>query len=100
MIVLLGILLGGTLLFFWLGAFEFARPLMFLAMAFAFVCITMLIMPGRGAHYLINWAFMGSAVVIAWPVSGIPLYIQRIKQRAMVRRYQQIASGASFKSRT
>lgn len=65
----------------------FARALLFLATVVVFGTIAMVVMPGRGGHYLINWAWIICSVALAWFVSGVPFYIHRMKQRAMIRRW-------------
>lgn len=70
-----GAMFGLFTLFFWLQGGPFARVLMFLILSvvlgFGSVLIT-----GNAADYN-NFAGIGVAILIAWLLSGLPIYIKR-----------------------
>ncbi len=82
MVTIVGLLLGVTLLFFWLSAHWFARMLAFLLLAavtgfFAAVWVAAFNGPAAG-----TWAAT-VCTIAAWFISGIPLYIARRRHASM-----------------
>lgn len=71
------------LVFFWINANEFASYVMFLVMAAMFGLLGLMISNANGAqgHVARNWLAIGCGVVIAWFVSGLPVYIKARRNR-------------------
>jgi hypothetical protein len=79
MIVVPGLIFALTVMYFWLRANWFARVIAFFVFAAFGVLVGCLVNAG-GDHGGIY--FMLSGIVLAWPVSGIPIYCQRYKARS------------------
>jgi hypothetical protein len=79
MLFLIGIALAVPLLYFWLIGHWFTRVLVFLIFACVFGFTAFLTAQG-GNHESPGGAFV--AVVLSWPISGIPLYVRRYKARS------------------
>jgi hypothetical protein len=88
--VLIGLLLGIALLYFWLVGHWFARVLMLLALAplFAFIgCVLFVGIPGATPIAITIGGMIGAG--LAWPVASLPTYHWR-------RRGRQFTAAAGY----
>lgn len=80
MIAIFGVVFGIAALVFWLLGGWFARVLAFLALAVVLGMFGALLadsaVPAAPAHG--TWGFV-IGVLLAWPISGIPVYYRRSK---------------------
>jgi hypothetical protein len=72
--ILIGLVLGCALLYFWLVGHWFARVLVFLPMIFLFGFIVVGIASDGHAASSIGFAVSITGVVLAWPISSIPIW--------------------------
>lgn len=100
MIVLVALVLGCVLLYFWLLGHWFSRALMFLALAFllSFGLIGFAANnQGTTPTFILATVF---GTIIAWPISGIPAYYWRSQIREQLRLRDELERADQQAART
>jgi hypothetical protein len=92
MAILGGIVLMIVILFLWLSAHWFGRVLAFIVFSLVIgLLLGGLLPPPKGEVY--NWGGLIFGVFLAWPVSGIPRYYQRLVERNRSRQSLAVRPG-------
>ena len=85
MAILIGLVLALVVLYFWLVGHWFARVVVFLAFAVILGLLIGGLMPPLDPHAALNPLGFLIGGVVAWFVSGIPIYRQRHQKRQTAR---------------